>query len=483
MKYYGVFSEGSKVNQVLCAILINIPVFSYGTCVGWMSPMSLLLQSDRSPRETPLTDVEISWMAAVPYVVCVCFDFLIAEISDKFGRKFATIFMSCGNIASWGLLLICTDFWALILARAIIGISMAGSFVTCPMYTKEISDDSIRGSLGCLVILFQTSGNLFLYVIGDIFDYYTILWICIAIPVVHILLFLYMPESPSYLIKKKQNEKAIKALAWLKCKGEMDSDVTREVDLITKEQASDEKPNSFLLKTMLSDKLLRRVFTIAMVVTLAREVCGAVPVLNFAGDIFAFASSDSAVVFSPNQQAMILGAVQVIGSVLASSVVEKTGRKSLLFISSLLSGLSMCALASWFLLRDFNIGAPSWIPLLTLCLCIFCDASGLQPISVVLCGEICSYKYRSTVMAVTMATSSLADFVQLLLFKPLANVIGIHVAFYFFGGICLLMAVYVIFQIPETKARSLEDIYRDLSKDAAKKAKEKEAEATVAAVA
>lgn len=28
---------------------------------------------------------------------------------------------------------------------------MAGSFVICPIYTKEISDDSIRGALGCLV--------------------------------------------------------------------------------------------------------------------------------------------------------------------------------------------------------------------------------------------------------------------------------------------------------------------------------------------
>lgn len=60
---------------------------------------------------------------------------------------------------------------------------------------------------------------------------------------------------------------------------------------------------------------------------LAREVCGAVPVLNFAGDIFNLASKDTGLVLTPNQQAMLLGAVQVVGSVLASSVVEKSGRK------------------------------------------------------------------------------------------------------------------------------------------------------------
>lgn len=67
-------------------------------------------------------------------------------------------------------------------------------------------------------------------------------------------------------------------------------------------------------------------------------------------------------------------------------------------------------------------------------------------------------------MATTMSCSSLADFFQLLFFKPLANSIGIHVAFYFFGLVCLLMATYVILVIPETKARSLEDIYKDIGK-------------------
>lgn len=77
----------------------------------------------------------------------------------------------------------------------------------------------------------------------------------------------------------------------------------------------------------MTDKILFRAFRIAMVIALAREVCGAVPVLNFAGEIFARASEGTGLVLTPNQQAMMLGAVQVAGSALASSVIEKTGRK------------------------------------------------------------------------------------------------------------------------------------------------------------
>lgn len=61
--------------------------------------------------------------------------------------------------------------------------------------------------------------------------------------------------------------------------------------------------------------------------TVAREICGAVPVLNFAGEIFAVASKNSNLVLTPNQQAMLLGVVQVVGSMLASIIVEKSGRK------------------------------------------------------------------------------------------------------------------------------------------------------------
>lgn len=80
-------------------------------------------------------------------------------------------------------------------------------------------------------------------------------------------------------------------------------------------------------------------------------------------------------------------------------------------------------------------------------------------------------QYRSSVSAVTMGLASSTDFVQLLTFKPLANSIGIEYCFYFFGAVCLVNSVYVIFKLPETKQRSLEEIYEKL-----KTKKERESE-------
>lgn len=67
-------------------------------------------------------------------------------------------------------------------------------------------------------------------------------------------------------------------------------------------------------------------------------------------------------------------------------------------------------------------------------------------------------------MAITTSAASFSDFLQLLFFKPLVNALGIYVAFYFFGIVCILMAVYVVIIIPETKGKTLDDIYKHLGK-------------------
>ncbi|XP_050356129.1 facilitated trehalose transporter Tret1-like isoform X2 [Nymphalis io] len=421
-RIFNVFREGSQVNQILCAFLICIPIYGYGNCIGWMSPMTLLLQSEKSPKGFPLTDNEISWMASLPYLICVPGTYLVAWLGDKYGRKNTLLFMSAINAIIWILKLCSMNIWVFIVARILVGIVMAGSCVTCPTYIKEISEDKIRGALGC--------------------------W------------------------------EATKALVWLRCRKMNDVVIQEEMNRIKREQKNDEGKGKFLMKNILTDKILFRAFQISLVAALARELCGAVPVLNFAGDIFLLASDVTGVALSPNQQAIVLGVVQLCGATMASGIVERCGRRPLLFITCIVSGISMCILATWFLLDEFNISGPAWIPVLTLCMCIFCDAAGLMPISVVIAGETFSFKYRGTVLATTMAIASMADFFQLLFFKPLSKSIGIYAAFYFFGAMCLITALYVILIVPETKNRKLEEIYYDLRTKKEKRELTKQANGT-----
>jgi hypothetical protein len=75
-----------------------------------------------------------------------------------------------------------------------------------------------------------------------------------------------------------------------------------------------------------TDRSTFRAFRITLVINLARELCGCVAVLHYASLIFSKAS-EGGWVLTANQQAAVLGAVQLVGSCTASTLVERTGRK------------------------------------------------------------------------------------------------------------------------------------------------------------
>lgn len=70
------------------------PVFSYGTAVGWLSPMAPRLMSRLTPASAPVHQDVISWMASAPYLVGTPAVFLFGYIVDNCGRKKALLFTS-----------------------------------------------------------------------------------------------------------------------------------------------------------------------------------------------------------------------------------------------------------------------------------------------------------------------------------------------------------------------------------------------------
>ncbi|CAG9124882.1 hypothetical protein JYU34_015248 [Plutella xylostella] len=470
-------SEGSKMNQIVMAILMVLPVFSYGTAVGWLSPMGPRLMSEDTPSSAPIHPDTISWMASVAYLVGTPAVFLYGYIVDNFGRKKALLMTSFCLAVCWSIKLYSSEPWALITARAIVGFGVSGSYVVTPLYIKEISEDTIRGTLGSLVILSQNFGNLLVYIMGEYLSYHAVLWICLAVPLVHLMVFLTMPDSPSYLLKCGKVEEARDALAWLRCRQSSDSLVDDELQGLLEEMEKDKSGRfSDAIKAIVSDKPTFRAFRITLTITLARELCGCLAVLHFASTIFDQASGGS-FVLSANQQAAVLGAVQMLGSCTASSLVERTGRKPLLGGTCLVSGLAMGALGAWFYLNTGAAGgAAAWLPVACLCLCIFCDAGGLQPVPFVIMTEIFNFQLRGTVTSIVIAFACALVSIELRFFHPIADAIGMHSVFWAFASVCLVSTVYIALYVPETKMRSLEDIYDEIS--GKKKAKDCESAVT-----
>ncbi|XP_013144751.1 PREDICTED: facilitated trehalose transporter Tret1-like [Papilio polytes] len=420
--------RGSKHNQILMSIVVCMPILAYGTAMGWISPNKALLMGESSPSDAPLSEEDVSWMASIMFIFAPIAVFIYGVAADKFGRKNALLCASLPISLGWAIKLMCTHPIALIGARALIGFGSGGGFVVCPLYVKEISEDSIRGMTGTFVIFSQTVGNLVVFVLGDLLPFNTVLWILLAIPLVHFCILLRLPETPSYLVKCGRNEDTAKVLGWLRSLPHTDKTISEEVDRLIIEQTTSEL--KFSPRLLFSDKTAVKAFWVALIVNLTREFCGCIAVLVYASHIFAEAGKDpdTSIALSPNKQSILLAAVQIIGSFLACQLVDRAGRKPLLAVTSVVAGFSMCLLGVWFYLSTVEF-------------------------------ELC---LRGTVATLIMAISLGTDFALLKLFAPLNTWIGYHSTFWVFSFICLSNVFYLIFCVPETKMRSLEDIYADL---------------------
>lgn len=86
------------------------------------------------------------------------------------------------------------------------GLAGGGVFVLFPLYVAEISEDKIRGTLGSTLILSCNFGLLLSYILGNYLSYFVIPMICMAFPVIFLIGFYFMPDTPVFLAGNNQFE-------------------------------------------------------------------------------------------------------------------------------------------------------------------------------------------------------------------------------------------------------------------------------------
>lgn len=104
------------------------------------------------------------------------------------------------------------------LARFLQGFGDGFVMTAQTMYIGEIASDDCRGALGSLMQLGIVIGILFVYVIGPYVNYLTVQYCCLAVPIIFVAAFYFMPDSPHYYISKGRKADAIKALKFLRGK-------------------------------------------------------------------------------------------------------------------------------------------------------------------------------------------------------------------------------------------------------------------------
>ena len=172
-----------------------------------------------------------------------------------------------------------------------------------------------------------------------------------------------------------------------------------------------------------------------------------------------------------NLCSIIIGIVNVCSTLVATGLIDKLGRKILLYISDALLVISLTSLAGFFYLKGLvvdendpndpwagTVASLSWLPLVNLMLYVIGFSLGWGPIPWLFMGEALPAKIRGPAASIVTAFNWGCTFVITKAFPGLLAVIGEVGVFSLFAAIMVLGTIFTIFFVPETKGMTLEDI-------------------------
>ncbi|XP_015606470.1 facilitated trehalose transporter Tret1 [Cephus cinctus] len=454
-------AEPGQMQQIVATAIVNLSALIYGTIVGWASPMTPKLQSPDPPVGlTPMSDEVVSWLTGVLCIGALMGTPVFGAISEKFGRKIAGCLLTIPYGICWITTIFAQDQTYLLVARFFAGVGASGSILLVPLYVGEIASSGRRGMLGSLLVLFINVGILIGFVAGAILSFKVFAICALVLPLCYLGAFVFLPESPVYLVRCNRTKDAARALLWLR--GGDKPTVDRELLSLqaqVKEAAALNGKVSF--KDLFANKGTFKGLIIVLGLLGGQQLCGIFAMVNYAATIFQMAGSS----MSPNTASIIVGAIQVFGSYLSTSLMERAGRKLLILISCIGMCICHCTLGTFCYLQalKYEVSSFSWIPVTALSVYVVVYCLGMGPAPFVVASEVFSAEMSSLANSVSLIFLWALGFFVVKLFGTFMGLFGIHGCFFILAAFCSCTFVFTLILVPETKGRTIQSILDELN--------------------
>ncbi|EDW72543.2 uncharacterized protein Dwil_GK19308 [Drosophila willistoni] len=419
--------------------------FSLGASVGWSGPVESRYKEGKAGYSFTPNDDEWGWISSLltlgAGLVCIPIGVIIGII----GRKLTMLILVLPYMIGWALIGFDLNVTMVMLGRFIIG-ACGGSFcVTAPMYNTEIAEVQNRGMMGCFFQLFLVHGILYGYICGAVNDVRIVTFLCAIMPIIFFITFIWMPESPVYLMQKGKTEKAEKAMKFLRGK---DTDNTAELN----EMAEETKKKNVRLTDVFFQKATMKGLFLSVSLMLFQQFTGVNAIVFYSSQIFESANTG----ISPNLCNIILGILMILSSLMALFLIDRIGRKMILLICSTVMTGSLLLMAGYYQwLQSKNLG---WIGTLAVCIFVVSFSGGFGPVPWLLTAELFAEDAKTVAGAIACTSNWLLAFCVTKLFPLCVNEFGEAVCFLFFSIMSILAFVFVLFLVPETKGKTLNEI-------------------------
>lgn len=421
---------------------------------GWPSPSLPILLDEHSV--IPVSNDEGSWIAVMPLLGALVGSLIVGVTVDILGRKRAIVFSSFPFFASWIMVAYSRSVIVLYSARFLAGIADGWVFTAVPMYIGEIAEPKIRGLLGTGVSVTWIFGILLINIVGSYLSITITALISSILPIVTVLTFSFMPESPYYLLMRGKQEDAKKSLQILRGLNDVESELAR-LSIAVKSQMT----NTGKFIDLFTVKSNRKATFIMMMLRAAQQLSGSTAITFYTQPIFEEAGDE----ISSKVATIIYFSVQLVMAVISSSVVDKTGRRPLLIASILGSAVTLFIEGTYFYVKYyamFDVSKLSFIPVAALIGFVIIFSLGMQTIPILMLGELFPANVKAFALCLADIYFAILATLVSKFFQIMKDGFGIYVPFYAFSLSCLLGLACIIIFVPETKGKTLEDIQRVL---------------------
>ncbi|OEY73260.1 sugar porter family MFS transporter [Salegentibacter salarius] len=371
--------------------------------------------------------------------------------TNKFGRKNTLLVIGILYLVSALGSAFANDPITFAVFRFLGGLGVGASTIAGPTYVSEIAPPKDRGRLVSLYQFNIVLGILIAYLSNYLLrDTGAQPWRWMvgveAIPAfIYIIFVVFIPKSPRWLISKSRTEEATKIL----------EDINPEADLEKRMLEIKKQSENQITGENIFMKKYRFPLILAFLVAFFNQLSGINAFLYYAPRIFESAGLEANTALLSS---IGIGVVNLLFTLLGVFLIDRVGRKKLMFVGSIGYIISLSLVAAAFFLNWGGL----WVPIF-LFLFIAAHAIGQGAVIWVFISEIFPNHLRASGQAFGSSTHWVLAAIVPSLVPVLFTTIGPGYVFAFFAFMMVLQLIFVIFMMPETKGKTLEELGEELS--------------------
>ena len=419
-----------------------------------------------------LDTLQQGWYVGCALIGSIAGVLMSGLLSDKLGRKLTMILSAVMFSVSAIGCAFCADFNQLVVYRIIGGVGIGVVSVVSPLYISEVSVAQYRGRLVSLYQLAVTVGFLGAYLM----NYQLLAWSESAVSsadggwvnlifvdevwrgmlgmetipaLLFFLIIFFIPESPRWLIVQRKEQQALGILERIyQSTSEATYQLQETCSMIASSGKSDWR--------MLLQPGIRKAVFIGAGIAILGQFMGVNAVLYYGPSIFENAGLSGG--DSLFYQVMI-GLVNTLTTILALIIIDKVGRKKLVYYGVSGMVVSLCCIAFYFAFGDvWQI--PSWVLLFFFLVYVFCCAVSICAVIFVLLSEMYPTKIRGLAMSIAGFALWIGTYLIGQLTPWMLQSLTPTGTFLLFAVMCVPYILIIWKLIPETAGKSLEEIER-----------------------